>query len=271
MVTITQTSNTAADLKARITHHIQELADATDQARISAAMTAYLDTTAKFHSYSLFNVIQILMTRPDATRVAGFYKWKQLGRWVKSGEHGIPILAPIMHKTEDQDGLERDLLVGFKLVYVFDVSQTEGKPLPEPPDWKSPEQDAILQERLTHYAGKCGIKVKITSLPNETQGVSLGGLILLSPFAGTKTLIHELAHELLHQREDAPEEKHIRELEAEAVAFVVSKHFGLVGLSSPNYIALHGATSEEMMAHLERIRSTAARNITALEAEPDCT
>jgi len=92
-------------------------------------------------------------------------------------------------------------------------------------------------------------------------------MILLSPFAGTKTLIHEVAHEILHQCEDAPKEKHIRELEAESVAFVVGRHFILVGLESPNYIALHGANAEMITAHIERIRTATAQIITALDPE----
>ncbi len=214
MDTTIQTNNAAAELKARITERIQELATATDLARLSNEMLNYLDTCAKFHKYSLFNVFQILITRPDATTVAGYKKWQSIGRYVRKGEHGIPILAPIFHKITDEDGVDRDKLVGFKIVFVFDVSQTDGEPLPEPPDWKSPQQDTILQQRLIKVANSRGIKVKLQSLPHNTQGVSLGGLILLSPFAGTKTLIHELAHELIHQREDAPKEKHIRELEA---------------------------------------------------------
>ncbi len=269
MDTQIHTYNDAADLKARITEQIKELATATDAARLTEEMVNYLDTCAKFHRYSLFNVFQILVTRPDATTVAGFKKWQSLGRFVRKGEHGIPILAPIFKKVMDDDEIEQDKLVGFKVVFVFDVAQTEGQPLPEPPNWESPQQDAVLQDRLTQLATSRGIRVKLQSLPNNTQGVSLGGLILLSPFAGTKTLIHELAHELIHQREDAPKEKHIRELEAEAVAFVVGRHFGLDGLASPNYVALYGVTADLIMAHLERIRTTAAEIITALEKDPN--
>ena len=142
MNTSIQSNSSAADLKAKITERIQELAEATDAARVSTEMLRYLDTCAKFHKYSMFNVIQILMTRPDATSVAGFKKWQTMGRYVRKGEHGIPILAPIFSMVTDEDGEEHERLVGFKVVYVFDISQTDGEPLPEPPDWKSPEKNA---------------------------------------------------------------------------------------------------------------------------------
>ena len=268
MNTQVQTNSAAADLKARITARIQELAEATDTARMSAEMRRYLDTCARFHKYSLFNVIQILMTRPEATSVAGFKKWQSMGRFVRRGERGIPILAPIISKVIDEDGEEREKLVGFKVVYVFDIAQTEGEPLPEPPDWKSPEQNAGLQERLVRFAERKGIQVEVKALGREIQGVSMGGRIILDPQAGTKTLIHEIAHELLHHaHEIIPTERTIYELEAESVAYVVGKHFGLSGLSSPNYVALHGATAELVMEHLEQVRNTAAEIIRALEVE----
>lgn len=101
----------------------------------------------------------------------------------------------------------------------------------------------------------------------DIQGVSTGGAILVSPEAGTKTLIHDIAHELLHQVKDAPTGSTIQELEAESVAYVVAKHFGLDGLSSPNYTALHGATAEMILEHMERIRKSATEIINALGNE----
>ena len=137
----------------------------------------------------------------------------------------------------------------------------KGNHLPEPPNWKSPEQNAILSQRLIDFAKQKGISVTVKKLDGNTQGLSRGGEIELDPSAGTKTLIHEIAHELLHQDENRPMDKTIRELEAESVAYVVGKHFGLDGLSSPNYVALHGATSEMILDHLERIRKAAGEII----------
>jgi hypothetical protein len=115
------------------------------------------------------------------------------------------------------------------------------------------------------FADSRGIRVQVKNLQGETQGVSMGGTIILSPNAGTKTLVHEIAHELLHHKETKLMLHSERELEAEAVSYVVGKHFRLDGLSSPNYVALHGANAEMIMAHLERIRNTAKEIIQALE------
>lgn len=182
-----------------------------------------------------------MVSRHNATLVAGFQKWRSMGRYVKKGEQGIPILAPIFATIINDDGEEEETLVGFKVVYVFDLSQTDGKSLPEPPDWKSSEQNATLTERLILFVNKKCITVKIKELSGDIQGVSRGGAILLAPEAGTKTLIHEIAHELLHKGENIVRNKTILELEAESVAYVVARHFGLGGLASPNYIALHRA------------------------------
>ena len=97
----------------------------------------------------------------------------------------------------------------------------------------------------------------------------MGGTIEIDPSAGTKTLIHEVSHEILHRSGDIPMDSKIRELEAESVAFCVARHFGLPSAGSPNYIALHGASADLIMKHLERIRKTASEIINALEKETD--
>jgi hypothetical protein len=265
MDTQKQSNNTSSDLKARITDRIQELAQATDAARVSQEMQHYLDMCANFHQYSPCNVWLILMSQPNASYVAGFKKWQSMGRFVRKGERGIPILAPIITTITNDKGEEEQRLVGFKIVYVFDASQTNGEPLPEPPDWKSPEKNAELQERLMHFAQSKGIQVQVKSIGRDIQGVSLGGKVILDPEAGTKTLIHEITHEMLHHEKHVLTDRTYRELEAESVAYVVAKHFGLNGLSSPNYNGLHGATSDLIMEHLERIRNTAAEIIKAIE------
>jgi hypothetical protein len=257
----------SSDLKTRITEHIQELAEATDVARVSEEMLQYLDMCARFHRYSPQNVWLILMACPHATMVAGFKKWLGMERHVKKGERGIPILAPIFKKVEDEEDEEIDKLVGFKVVYVFDVSQTDGDPLPEPPDWKSPEKNVELTKLLMNFVQSKDIIVEVKDLPGDIQGASCGGKIILDPEAGTKTLIHEIAHEMLHQVKDAPTDSTIRELEAESVAYVVAKHFGLDGLSSPNYTALHGATAEMILEHMERIRKSATEIINGIVNE----
>jgi len=255
--------NTVSELNGQIQKHLVELARGTDKARTSQAMLCYLDFCAKFHQYSPSNIWLIMLAKPEATFVAGFQKWKSMGRWVRKGERGISILAPLLIKEENEDGIESKQLVGFKVVYVFDVTQTEGAPLPPAPDWKSPEKNNELSQRLIQFAESRGISIEIKDLSGDLQGISRGGSITIDTNAGTKTLIHEIAHELMHQKTDNFQKNRLKELEAESVAYVVCKHFGLKELNSPNYIALHGATPEEILAHMESIRNIAKNIISA--------
>jgi len=139
MDTQVEVKSKTVELKDKITAHIGDLARLTDSARLSEAMVDYLEMTAKFHQYSPFNVWLIMLHKPEATYVAGYNKWRQMDRWVRKGERGIPILAPIFTTVINEDGKEEKELTGFLTVYVFDISQTDGEPLPEQPDWKSPE------------------------------------------------------------------------------------------------------------------------------------
>src|SRR5580658_4957750 len=104
----------------------------------SDTLAAYLGTMARFHNYSFGNILQIARQRPDATRVAGFGAWKELGRFVKRGEKGIQILAPVVGYRRRKDDAEQEadtkpqsVLMGFRAVFVFDYAQTEGADLPE--------------------------------------------------------------------------------------------------------------------------------------------
>ena len=265
MDTLVKTKNTANELNLKIQAHLEELAKATEEAKRSEAMLHYLSFCARFHNYSSSNIWLIMLTKPEATFVAGFHKWKSLGRWVRKGEKGIPILAPILVKEEDQDNLETHHLVGFKVVYVFDVSQTEGEPLPPAPDWKSPEKNQELNQQLIKYAESQGISVSFKNLPMDIQGVSKGGAIDIALGAGTKTLVHEIAHELMHRDKENLESRAIKELEAESVAYVVCKHFGFEGLNSPNYLAFFEVSSKETLSHMDKIMKTAARIITEIK------
>lgn len=85
------------------------------------AMTAYLDMCARFHKYSMQNLWLILMACPHAKYVAGYKRWREMGRYVCKGERGIPILAPVIVKVDENDG-EKRKMVGFKVVYVYGVS-----------------------------------------------------------------------------------------------------------------------------------------------------
>lgn len=266
MDTLVHTKRSANELHLRFQEHLAELAQATDKAKQSDSMKNYLAFSARFHDFSASNIWLIMLAKPEASFVAGFHKWKSMGRWVRKGERGIPILAPVLIKEKDQDGIETQQLVGFKVVFVFDVSQTDGEPLPEPPDWKSPEKNLELNELLIQFANRQGISVIFKNLPSEIQGVSKGGAIDIDLSAGTKTLVHEIAHELMHKGKNNLQSTVMKELEAEAVAFVVCKHFGLGGLNSPNYLAFFEVSIDDMLNHIDTIRITANKIVTAIDS-----
>lgn len=253
------------DLQKKITGYLETLALETDEARRSESMQKYLEFASKFHSYSPANVMLIMLSKPDATNVAGFHRWKKLNRFVRKGEKGIPIFAPMIRKDDPNAADSPKVLTGFRIVYVFDVAQTAGDPLPPAPEWKSPEKNEGLKNKLIAFANSKGIEVVFIDLPGETQGISKGGLIEINSSAGTKTLIHELAHELMHQDGNCLSDRSIIELEAESVAYVVSKYFGLDGLKSPNYIALFGNTENEFMNSLNIIHKISSFIIEELE------
>jgi len=256
---------TTKDLQQQIDQHFQELVDETDKARSSEAMLDYLNFCARFHQYSPNNIWLILLARPDASHVAGYRKWQSMGRWVRKGEQGIPIFAPLIHKEIDENDREHSSLFGFKIVHIFDIQQTEGQPLPPQPDWKSPEKHQELNQLLIEYAKSQSISVAFKDLSGEVQGISRGDAIEVDQQAGSKTLVHEITHELLHQKQRDLQSSALKELEAESVAYIVCRHFGITGLNSPNYIAFNGISRDQMVAHLARIQNTASAIISSLE------
>src|SRR5262249_49903997 len=132
----------------------------------SEALNQHLAAMGRFHHYSWGNVLLINSQHPDATRVAGFHTWHDLGRWVKKGEKGIMIFAPMMVKQKDQapsgkeptqaDAVFR--LAGFRTAYVFDVAQTEGRPLPE--FSKTTGDTKEYSEKMKALVAKEGITVE---------------------------------------------------------------------------------------------------------------
>ena len=261
--------NTTQNLNNKIQGYLETLALETDEARKSEEMQKYLDFVAKFHNYSPSNIFLIMLTRPDATHVAGFQAWKKMGRYVKRGEKGIAIFAPMINKEDPDDDNSPKVLHGFRVVFVFDVSQTEGDLLPPVPNWKSPERNAELNEKLIRFAETKGITVTYKDLPGEIQGVSKGGAVEISHNAGTKTLIHEIAHEMMHRSTDAPIDRDVREMEAESVAYVVAKYFNINSIKSPAYLALHGFHREQFLDLWARISHTANQIITQVIADYD--
>jgi len=218
------------------------------------------------------------LQKPDAAHVAGFRAWQKLGRHVKKGEHGIAIMAPVVYRkkaqenSEDKDrDAEREMIATFKAAYVFDISQTEGKPLPEFARAKGDPGSYL--ERLERFVSGRGIKLERGDL-RIAEGVSIGGTILLKaslvPADAFSVLVHELAHELLHQDpSNRPKERTVREAEAEAVAYVVCQGIGLdVNTASSDYIQLYDGDRKTLMASLERIQRTAAEILEGVTDEP---
>src|SRR5579862_6718561 len=119
----------------RIKQALETLEQGIDVITSSETFAAYLTLLSKLHSYSAQNALLIYLQRPDASMIAGYRRWQELGRQVKKGEKGITILVPYKRKRppETEEEEERVILSGFGIGHTFDVSQTEGAPLPEPP------------------------------------------------------------------------------------------------------------------------------------------
>ncbi len=252
-------------------HALDHLADALAKGK-SEELTRYLSMLAKFHKYSFGNVMLILSQKPDATHVAGFNTWKQVGRYVRQGEKGIVIIAPMaFRKQEDvaKNGEQPETVLRFRGVYVFDVSQTDGQPLPEPAGINGDPGQHI--DRIKAVVASRGIALDFDIGLGSALGLSRGGRISIRPgqpaaeeFA---VIVHELAHELLHRGEDRPASKTVRETEAEAVAFVVSQAVGLdAGTAARDYIQLYDGKTDTLAASLDRIQRVAADIIAALHA-----
>ena len=247
----------------------------------SDALTAYLTAMSHFHNYSFGNILQIARQKPDATHVAGLYAWNQLGRRVKKGEKGIQILAPMIGVKRKKDAeAEQDItkqnvpvLVGFRAVYVFDVLQTEGKELPGMDGVKG--EVGEHRDRLIDFIKAQSIELEFNEHIAPAMGMSYGGKIVLLPGQSKAeefaTLVHELAHEMLHKAERRTQTtKTVRETEAEAIAFVVSKAVGLqTGTASADYIQLYHGNALLLAESLEVIQKASAVILAALETKPE--
>jgi hypothetical protein len=260
---------TADVLNRLTTNALDALATLLDQGQ-SDHLTALLKTMARFHSYSWHNVCLIASQRPTATRVAGFQTWRTLGRFVRRGEKGIAILAPILRRRDDDpaDASVRSV-VGFRAAYVFDVEQTDGDALPMPQEASGEPGD--LTNRLKQTVIAQGIAFDYCEHLGGALGTSSGGHIQLlpglSPATEFTTLVHEYAHELLHRRDDRPASRDVRELEAEAVAFVVGSAIGLeTADASRDYIHLYRGDRDSLTHSLDRIQRTASAILRALGA-----
>ncbi len=274
----------------RIDEVLKKLKDGVDGIQSSSHFRNFLLTMSKFHDYSIGNLILIASQNPNATRVAGFNTWRDLGRWVMKGEKGIAILAPCLPpksslkakpvdepegKKNDGEEEKQEFLrpIYFKVVYVFDFSQTEGKPLPE---FEVPVLTGEANEELfgdiTHLVRSQGVHVGFDSRPYHDpaiKGFFSGKEIWVRPEESRaqqlKTLIHEVAHYFSEGVFHIP--RRDAETIAESVAFAVGAHFGFdTGTRSFPYVALWAQDKKVLERNLASIRQVTTRIIEGLES-----
>lgn len=262
----------------------------------------YLKTLSKFHDYSLNNTILIAMQKPDATLVAGYTAWqKNFGRQVQKGEQGIRILAPTPYKKQmevdrvdpvtrqpilNPDGstakeLKEVMVPAFKVVNVFDVSQTDGRPLPTIGVDELSGNVANYEMFFEALKRACPVPIGFEDIPSGAKGYyhtvdqRIALQVGMSEVQTVKTLIHEMAHQKLHSidpKELPPEEprltRNAKEVEAESVAYTVAQHYGIETSDySFAYIAgwSQGKDTPELKASLDRIRKAADEMLTAID------
>ncbi|MFC2014054.1 DUF192 domain-containing protein [Chloroflexota bacterium] len=260
---------------------LRRLKSGVDSIQESENFREFLVTMSKFHDYSIGNLILIMLQKPDATRVAGFTTWKDLGRYVRKGEKGIAILAPCMppKKTkviepedENDEGLIEVTPIYFKVVHVFDVSQTEGQELPEVEvPALAGEADEDLFNGAMNLAKLRGLDVSFESRPYQDpaiKGMYSGKTIWVRPDESRaqqlKTLLHEMAHYYSEGVFRMPRRN--AETIAESVAFTVGAHFGFdSGVRSFPYVAIWAQDKKVLEQNLSDIRKVSTKIIDALE------
>jgi antirestriction protein ArdC len=209
----------------------------------------FAEVRGAFHRYSFGNCMLIAMQAPEATRVAGFRKWQELGRQVRKGETSIRIMAPHTYKGVDDNG-DEEMRVYFRAVAVFDLAQTDGEPLPEIPyEPLTGDSHAELIPRLEAFAGSIGWTVEAGETGNadgyaapKEQRIRISEQIS-EPNRRVRTLVHELIHALgvgygQYGRE-------VAEVLTETAAFVACRSLGLDtgGMAVP-YVASWGASDD---------------------------
>jgi hypothetical protein len=258
-----------------------QLLDQVERLTTSEAWHATLTVAARFHSYSPNNVLLIAAQRPDATRVAGYRAWAQLGRQVRKGEHGISILAPVLRRTgpntatsnvttpprtPSEDGGPSRVLAGFRVTHVFDVSQTDGPDLPDVrPALLDGASPLGLWSDLYDQVEAAGYTIDYADLgeANGRTDFTDHTVVLHTSRSGaqlTKTLAHELAHIALHAPDIRPDgmTRDTAEVEAESVAYVVTAAHGLFAddYSVPYVTGWAGGDVARIAASATRVLAT---------------
>ena len=232
----------------------------------STAWTDWLRTAARFHSYSFRNTVSIWSQRPEATHVAGYRVWQAIGRQVRKGERGIEILAPVSRRVEDDadaetragtgGGVRRPRgaakepgiltpprkVLGYRIAHVFDISQTDGDPLPGAdaarPTLLTGQAPENLWNGLALQVDEAGFGLALEAPPGDANGLTSWAerRVLVRPELGdaqrVKTLAHELGHVALHEPDDVLDLSALacpgqKEVEAESVAFLVTSAHGM--------------------------------------------
>ena len=236
----------------------------------------FLKFSSRFYNYSMYNQLLIWVQKPNATFVAGFQTWKKMGRFVKKGEKGIRILAPIRISATRVNGEGKEEVVEYnkyQTISVFDISQTEGdNPLPS------------LREFVKEVKGETELYSmirRISPFPVEELEDCKGAdgyyslktkeiKILSTNSTAHKllTLIHEVAHGLLHgDRKSSPSHK-VMEIEAESIGFIVCHALGIdTSVNSFGYLASYGgkATMNLVEDSKERINMAAKKILSDFE------
>ena len=216
---------------------LSQLEDGVKAVFSSDKYTKFLEAYAKFHNYSVGNTIMILSQKPDAERVASFTTWKRMDRHIKKGEEGIKIIVPSPYtfeaKVEGKDEPEEMTGMGFRTGYVFDISQTEGKPLPslvtvlaeDSPEIKQVIETMVKTSDVPIYFDK-PIKESSNGYYHLTEHY-IAIKPNLSDTQTFKTLVHEMAHSMLHGEDTEHLSAYEREVQAESVAYVVCHKYGV--------------------------------------------
>ena len=260
-------------------HH--ELLDRVSQLRNSEAWLQAITAAARFHEYSLGNWLllwsQAEQRGTTVSRQAGYRTWQSMGRQVRRGERGYQILAPMTRRItrDDEDEPER-IVCGFRVVNVFDVSQTDGDPLPDVgPRHLTGDGDAQLLEAGIGMIEEQGYRFSLSPLQGPNGVTRPGGkqVIVEAELPGaqlTKTTIHELAHVLMHADDGHIDCRGRVEVEAESVAYVVCAAVGLeTSAYSIPYVAgwaqATASPEETLLRTGERIVATARRILAVLD------
>ena len=264
----------------------------------------YLSTMSKFHNYSVNNTLLIALQRPDASLVAGYQAWqKNFNRHVNKGEKGIRILAPAPYKIKeerdkldpvtgevmlDKDGMPQTEEVevkipAFRAVSVFDVSQTDGEPLPELEAKELLSTVEGYEDFIKAVTNVAPAPIGFEDIPGDSKGyfnIEENRIAVqegMSESQTLKTMVHETAHSMLHNKEVNKEDilapakdRNTKEIEAESIAFTVCRHFGIdTSEYSFSYIAgwSSGRDMKELKSSLDTIRRTASELITGIEEQ----